>query len=213
MSIALFCVCQFRIFFPEPMTLCTIITPMEYYKDVENLCDERRGERIEANMIDNERILFKYRFPLADIIVDFFNTLKRLTSGYASFDYEMDGYRSADLVKVEILLNGKSVNEFSTVTVRDQARLRGKFLCKRLAAELPQQLFEIVIQAAIGKKILARESIRALSKGFAMKLKGNFDKQRLAKLVSRQKEGQRNMKSISNVQIPKDAFRNILKQN
>lgn len=196
----------------EPMAVCTIITPNQYYKNIEELCEKNRGLRLESTMIDDERVMLKYRFPLASIIVNFFGSLKKVSSGYASFDYDTDGYQTTDLVKMNILLNGKAVDEFTIILPRHEARNRGQELCAKLTEEIPRQLYDIHIQAAVNGKVIARDNVRALTKNFVAKLKGNMAKDRLNKLVQRQKEGKERMRLINKVEVPKEAFLNVLKR-
>ncbi|VDO93348.1 unnamed protein product [Soboliphyme baturini] len=198
----------------EPIATCTIVTPKDYYGKILNLCMTMDGVEKEIEMISHDRMLLKYDIPLADLIQNFFADLKEITSGYATMDYEVNGYRPADLVKLSLLVNGKCIEELSCITHREKAIKNGQELCTRLKAELDQQLYDVRIQAAIGKKIIAKESIRAARKDFTQKLKGNFgDRSRLMKLIERQKEGKRKMKLIGQVEIPKEAFFNIFKRH
>ncbi|GFQ82546.1 translation factor GUF1 homolog, mitochondrial [Trichonephila clavata] len=196
----------------EPMVLGTIITPEKYYSSILNMCMNRRGEQRNINYLDNETIVLTYKFPLGEIIMDFFNELKILSSGYASFDYEEIGYESSHLKKVDIYLNGKIVEELSIITHASQVEKLGRLMCLRLKECIDPQLFLIAIQACTdGKKIIARENIKALKKDVTAKLYGG-DVTRRMKLVQRQKEGKKNMRMIGDVQIPRNTFISILKR-
>ncbi|XP_071486111.1 translation factor Guf1, mitochondrial-like [Diadema antillarum] len=195
----------------EPMVLGTIITPDEHISKVLSLCLSKRGEQEEYTYIDTSRVLLKYRLPLNEVVVDFFDQLKSLSSGYASFDYEDCGYQSADLVKLSILLNGREVEELATVVHRDKARESGKAVCGKLKENIPRQLYEVAIQAAVGGRIVARENIKALRKNVLAKCYGG-DITRKMKLLRRQAEGKKRMKKFGNVDVPKDAFISILKR-
>uniref|UniRef100_A0A3Q3MHU9 GTP binding elongation factor GUF1 n=1 Tax=Mastacembelus armatus TaxID=205130 RepID=A0A3Q3MHU9_9TELE len=171
----------------------------------------RRG--IQKNMvyIDDQRVMMKYLFPLNEIIVDFYDLLKSLSSGYASFDYENAGYQPADLIKMDILLNGRPVEELATIVHRGRAYSTGKAMCERLQDSIPRQMFEIAVQAAIGSKIIARETIKAYRKNVLAKCYGG-DITRKMKLLKKQAEGKKKMRRIGNVEVPKDAFINVLKR-
>ncbi|XP_023677986.1 translation factor Guf1, mitochondrial isoform X1 [Paramormyrops kingsleyae] len=195
----------------EPMVLGTIITPDEYIGKIMTLCQNHRA--IQKNMlyIDDKRVMMKYLFPLNEVIVDFYDHLKSLSSGYGSFDYEEAGYQPADLIKMDILLNGKPVEELITVVHKDKAYSAGKALCERLKDCIPRQLFEIAVQAAIGSKIIARETIKAYRKNVLAKCYGG-DITRKMKLLKKQAEGKKKMRMIGNVEVPRDAFINVLKR-
>ncbi|GBM31745.1 Translation factor GUF1, mitochondrial [Araneus ventricosus] len=196
----------------EPMVLGTIITPEKYYSSILNMCMNRRGEQRNITFLDNETIVLVYKFPLGEIIMDFFNELKIISSGYASFDYEEIGYESTVLKKVDIHLNGKIVEELSLITHASQVEKVGRSMCLRLKECIDPHLFLIAIQACLdGKKVIARENIKALKKDVAAKLYGG-DVTRRMKLLQRQKEGKKGMRMVGNVQIPKDTFINILKR-
>ncbi|XP_051895673.1 translation factor GUF1, mitochondrial isoform X2 [Pristis pectinata] len=195
----------------EPVVIGTILSPDDYVGKIISLCQSRRG--IQKNMIyiDDQRVMMQYQFPLNEIVVDFYDSLKSLSSGYASFDYEDAGYQAADLIKMDIYLNGKCVEELTTVVHREKAYSSGKAIAERLKETIPQQLFEIAIQAAIGSKIIARETIKAVRKNVLAKCYGG-DITRKMKLLKRQTEGKRRMRKIGNVEVPKDAFINVLKR-
>uniref|UniRef100_H3AGD1 GTP binding elongation factor GUF1 n=1 Tax=Latimeria chalumnae TaxID=7897 RepID=H3AGD1_LATCH len=195
----------------EPMVMGTIITPDEHIGKIMSLCLGRRAIQKNLVYIDDTRVMMKYLFPLNEIVVDFYDSLKSLSSGYASFDYEDAGYQPADLIKMDILLNGRPVEELTTVVHREKAYSVGKALCERLKDSIPRQLFEIAIQAAIGSKILARETIKAYRKNVLAKCYGG-DITRKMKLLKKQAEGKKKMRRIGNVEVPKDVFINVLKR-
>ncbi|XP_072040035.1 translation factor Guf1, mitochondrial-like [Amphiura filiformis] len=195
----------------EPMIIGTIISPEEYATQILHVCLERRGEQLDYSHIDNTRVLLKYKLPLNEVVVDFFDVLKSVTSGYASFDYEDAGYQAAELVKLSILLNGQEVNELAMVVHKDKAREVGKRVCATLKETIPRQLFEVAVQAAIGKKILARENVKAVRKNVLAKCYGG-DVTRKAKLLRRQAEGKKRLRKFGNVEVPKEAFISVLKR-
>ncbi|XP_058693342.1 translation factor GUF1, mitochondrial [Poecile atricapillus] len=195
----------------EPTVLGTIVTPHEYIGKIITLCQDRRAVQKDMLYIDENRVMLKYLFPLNEIVVDFYDALKSLSSGYASFDYEDAGYQSADLIKMDILLNGNPVEELATIIHSDKAHAAGKLLCERLKETIPRQLFDIAIQAAIGKKIIARETLKAYRKNVVAKCYGG-DITRRMKLLRRQAEGKRLMRKIGNVEVPRDAFIRVLKR-
>ncbi|XP_060155267.1 translation factor GUF1, mitochondrial isoform X2 [Globicephala melas] len=194
----------------EPIVLGTIITPDEYTGKIMMLCQARRAVQKNMMYIDQNRIMLKYLFPLNEIVVDFYDSLKSLSSGYASFDYEDAGYQTAELVKMDILLNGNIVEELVTVVHKDKAYSAGKAICERLKDSLPRQLFEIAIQAALGSKIIARETVKAYRKNVLAKCYGG-DITRKMKLLKRQAEGKKKLRKVGNVEVPKDAFIKVLK--
>ncbi|XP_069869183.1 translation factor GUF1, mitochondrial isoform X2 [Dipodomys merriami] len=194
----------------EPVVLGTIITPDEYSGKIIGLCQARRAVQKNMTFIDQNRIMLKYLFPLNEIVVDFYDSLKSLSSGYASFDYEDAGYQTAELVKMDILLNGNIVEELTTVVHKDKAYSVGKTICERLKDSLPRQLFEIAIQAAIGSKVIARETVKAYRKNVLAKCYGG-DITRKMKLLKRQAEGKKKLRKIGNIEVPKDAFIKVLK--
>ncbi|XP_056145182.1 translation factor Guf1, mitochondrial isoform X1 [Lampris incognitus] len=195
----------------EPMVMGTILTPDDYTGNIMNLCLTRRA--IQKNMvyIDDHRVMMKYLFPLNEIVVDFYDLLKSLSSGYASFDYENVGYQPADLIKMDFLLNGKPVEELTTIVHKDKAYSMGKAMCERLKDSIPRQMFEIAVQAAVGSKIIARETIKAYRKNVLAKCYGG-DITRKMKLLKKQAEGKKKMRRIGNVDVPKDAFISVLKR-
>lgn len=195
----------------EPIIDATIIMPKIYLGSIIKLCQEKRGIQQNLEYLNEDRIILRYRLPLNEVATDFYDQLKSLTSGYASLDYEEADYKESDLVKMDILLNGKPVDALSTIVHRESAYNIGRELAEKLRKVIPRQLFEIVIQAAIGAKILARESISALRKNVTAKCYGG-DITRKRKLLEKQKEGKKKMKQVGNVEIPQEAFLTILKK-
>ncbi len=193
----------------EPYVSASLITPSEYIGNVMKLVTERRGIYENTEYIDPQRASLSYKLPLAEIIFDFFDRLKSTTRGYASLDYEFHGYRESDLVKLDILINGKAVDAFSYILHREKAYQRGRQLCSKLRELIPRQMFEVTIQAAIGNRIISRESVKALRKNVTAKCYGG-DITRKRKLLERQKEGKKRMKQVGNVEIPQEAFLAVL---
>ena len=189
----------------EPVVRATILTPSEFVGTVMELCVSRRGTMAGMDYLSPSRVEMRYVLPLAEIVFDFFDALKSRTRGYASLDYEMDGRQSADLVKVDILLNGERVDAFSAVVHRDAAYSYGVMMAKRLKDLIPRQQFEVPVQAAVGARIIARETIRALRKDMLAKCYGG-DISRKRKLLKKQKEGKKRMKAIGRVDVPQEAF-------
>ncbi|KIX85720.1 GTP-binding protein LepA [candidate division TM6 bacterium JCVI TM6SC1] len=195
----------------EPIITATIIVPKNYLGNIITLCEEKRGKQISLTYLDEDRIILKYRLPLAEVATDFYDRLKSVSAGYASFDYEESGYEPADLIKMDILLNGKAVDALSCIVHEDKAYYIGRDLVSRLRQVIPRQLFEVAIQAAIGSKIIARESVSALRKDVTAKCYGG-DISRKRKLLEKQKEGKKRMKQVGNVEVPQEAFLTILKR-
>ncbi len=195
----------------EPLILGTIITPKNYLGPLITLCEKMRGRQVDMSFIEEDRVIIKYKLPLNEVATDFYDQLKTLSSGYASFDYEEADYEAADLVKMDILLNGKPVDALAIIVHKDNAYQLGKEIVSKLKAAIPRQLFEIAIQAAIGARIIARENISALRKNVTAKCYGG-DITRKRKLLEKQKEGKKKMKQIGNVEVPQDAFLTILKK-
>lgn len=194
----------------EPIINATIILPKEYLGGILALCQERRGIQNDLTYLDEDRLVLKYKLPLNEIVTDFYDRLKSLSAGYASFDYELAGYEASNMVKMNILLNGKPVDALSLIVHQDKAQQVGRQLTQKLREVIHRQMFEIAIQAAIGAKIIARESISALRKNVTAKCYGG-DISRKRKLLEKQKEGKKKMKQVGNVELPQEAFLTILK--
>ena len=194
----------------EPIVTADIITPKEYIGNIMDICQNRRGIFIDMKYLDDNRVTLIYEMPLNEIIYDFFDSLKSRTKGYASFDYELKGYMKSELVKLDILVNKETVDALSFVVFAGSAYERGRKMCEKLKDEIPRQLFEIPIQAAIGSKIIARETVRAMRKDVLAKCYGG-DISRKKKLLEKQKEGKKRMRQIGNVEIPQKAFMSVLK--
>ncbi len=194
----------------EPIVKASIFTPPSFVGAVMQLCQDKRGEYKNMVYLDANRVKLEYNIPLGEIIYDFFDKLKSLTKGYASFDYEIDSFKASKLVKLDILLNGEKCDALSLIVHEDSAYLRGKAITEKLKKIIPRQLFEVPIQAAIGNKIIARETISALRKDVLAKCYGG-DITRKRKLLEKQKEGKKRMRQIGSVQIPSEAFLSILK--
>ena len=197
-------------FMEEPMVKAEIMVTSEYIGAIMDLCQERRGIYEGMEYIEETRAVLRYHLPLNEIIYDFFDALKSRSRGYASFDYEMDGYVKSELVKLDILINKEEVDALSFIVHADTAYERGRRMCEKLKEEIPRQLFEIPIQAAIGSKIIARETVRAMRKDVLAKCYGG-DISRKRKLLEKQKEGKKRMRQVGNVEIPQKAFMSVLK--
>ena len=195
----------------EPIIDGTVIVPNQFLGNIIKLCEEKRGIQKDLKYLDESRVILKYRLPLNEVATDFYDQLKSVSSGYASFDYEESSYEPADLVKMDILLNGKAVDALSLIVHEDKAYYIGKDMVEKLRKVIHRQMFEVSIQAAIGAKILARESLSALRKDVTAKCYGG-DISRKRKLLEKQKEGKKRMKQVGNVEVPQDAFLTILKR-
>ena len=194
----------------EPYVKVTIVTPPDYVGNIMPMCQERRGEFKDMQYLDTYLVELHYEMPLNEIIYDFFDALKANTKGYASLDYELSGYRRSELVKVDMLLNGDQVDALSFIAHKDKAYPRARRLCEKLKDNIPRQLFEIPIQAAIGGRIIARETVKAMRKDVLAKCYGG-DISRKKKLLEKQKEGKKKMRSLGTVQVPTEAFLAVLK--
>ena len=194
----------------EPMVNAEIMVTKDYIGQIMDLCQERRGIYVSMEYMEETRALLKYQLPLNEIIYDFFDALKSRSRGYASFDYEMMGYVKSDLVKLDILINKEEVDALSFIVHKDTAYERGRKMCEKLKVEIPRHLFEIPIQAAIGSKVIARETVKAMRKDVLAKCYGG-DISRKKKLLEKQKEGKKRMRQVGNVEIPQKAFMSVLK--
>ena len=194
----------------EPYVKVSIISPNEYVGNIMPMCQDRRGEFKDMQYLDTHLVELHYQMPLNEIIYDFFDTLKANTKGYASLDYELSGYRPSELVKVDLLLNGDGVDALSFIAHKDKAYPRARRLCEKLKENIPRQLFEVPIQAAIGGRIIARETVKAMRKDVLAKCYGG-DITRKKKLLEKQKEGKKKMRNLGTVQVPTEAFMAVLK--
>ncbi len=194
----------------EPVVKASIYTPPEYIGPIMELCQDKRGEFVNMTYLEKTRVLINYVMPLNEIVYDFFDGLKSRSRGYASFDYEFDGYRTSDLVKLDIVLNGEICDALSIIVHRDKAYSRGRAMAEKLKDVIPRKLFEIPIQASIGGKVIARETIKALRKDVLAKCYGG-DVSRKKKLLEKQKEGKKRMRQFGTVEIPSEAFMSVLK--
>lgn len=196
----------------EPVIDATIIVPKEYLGNILDLCQKKRGEQKGITALDDNRMIVKYRLPLNEVATDFYDKLKSVTSGYASFDYDEAGYQPADLVKMDILLNGRPIDALAVIVHKESAYYIGRSLAEKLRKVIPRQLFEVVIQAALGSNIIARERVAPLRKNVTAKCYGG-DITRKRKLLEKQKEGKKRMKQVGNVEVPQEAFLSVLKND
>ena len=194
----------------EPIVSAEIMVTTEFVGAIMQLCQERRGVYLGMEYMEETRALLKYELPLNEIIYDFFDALKSRSRGYASFDYELKGYEQSQLVKLDILINKETVDALSFIVFEGSAYERGRKMCEKLKDEIPKHLFEIPIQAAVGGKIIARETVRAMRKDVLAKCYGG-DISRKKKLLEKQKEGKKRMRQVGNVEIPQKAFMSVLK--
>jgi GTP-binding protein LepA len=193
----------------EPIIQADLLTPQEYLGNVIALCVEKRGIQNKLNFM-GKQVSVGYELPLSEMVLDFFDRLKSLTRGYASMDYSFASYRTADMVKVDILINGEKVDALSVIVHRNDAQRRGRDLVSKMREIIPRQMFEVAIQAAIGAKIIARESVKAMRKNVTAKCYGG-DITRKRKLLEKQKEGKKRLKQVGSVEIPQEAFMAVLK--
>jgi GTP-binding protein LepA len=194
----------------EPYIRASVITPAAYLGNIMNLCLEKRGVQTNMNYLDEKRVELIYDMPLAEVLFDFYDRLKSISRGYASFDYDITGYKPTELAKLDILLNGKPVDALSCLVFRGNAQSRARFVCERLRDEIPRQQFKIPIQGAVGSQIIARETVNALRKDVLAKCYGG-DITRKRKLLEKQKEGKKRMKTVGEVELPQSAFLAVLK--
>ncbi len=194
----------------EPVVKAEIMAPKEYVGKIMEICIDRRGEYLGMEYLDERRVIIRFRLPLNEVIYDFFDALKSNTKGYASLDYDLDGYQKSDLVKLDILINGELVDAFSLIVHESKAYERGRDIAERLKDVIPRHQFAVPIQAAIGSKVIARETIKALRKDVLAKCYGG-DISRKKKLLEKQKEGKKKMRSVGNVDVPQEAFLEVLK--
>ncbi|MFD0682699.1 MULTISPECIES: translation elongation factor 4 [unclassified Paenibacillus] len=197
-------------FVEEPYVKAAVIVPNDFVGAIMELCQGKRGEFINMEYLDTTRVTLTYDIPLSEIVYDFFDQLKSSTKGYASFDYELSGYKKSNLVKMDIMLNSEQVDALSFIVHRDRAYHRGKIICEKLKDLIPRQMFEVPIQAAIGQKIVSRETVKAMRKNVLAKCYGG-DISRKRKLLDKQKEGKKRMKQVGSVEVPQEAFMAVLK--
>ena len=198
--------------FQEPYVLVSVHTPSDYLGQIFDLCEKKRGIQKNLSYVTENRAIIEYELPLAEIVYDFYDTLKSVTKGYASMDYEPAGYKDSNLIKLDILVNGNPVDALSIISHKDKAYERGRELIVKLRSLIPRQLYEVAIQAAIGSRVIARESVKAMRKDVTSKCYGG-DVTRKRKLLEKQKEGKKRMKQVGRVEIPQEAFLAVLKND
>ena len=196
----------------EPYVRATVITPAEYLGNIITLLINKRGTQSKMTYLNEDRVMLEYEVPMNEIVVDFYDTLKSISKGYASFDYEPIDFRVGDLVKLDIKVSGEAVDALSIVVPRNQALSRGRILVKNMKEIIPRQLFEVAVQASLGSQIIARETVKSMGKNVTAKCYGG-DITRKRKLLEKQKAGKKRMKSIGKVQLPSEAFMSVLKMD
>ena len=194
----------------EPYIRASVITPKEFLGNIMSLCMEKRGVQTNMSYLDEKRVEMVYDMPLSEVLFDFYDRLKSTSRGYASFDYDITGYKETELVKLDILLNGKPVDALAQLVFKENAYNRARKVCERLRDEIPRQQFKIPIQGAIGSQVIARETVNALRKDVLAKCYGG-DVTRKRKLLEKQKEGKKRMKMVGDVELPQNAFLAVLK--
>ena len=194
----------------EPYVSISVHTPKDYLGSIFKLCEERRGMQKDLKYVTEDRVIVEYELPMAEIVYDFYDKLKSISKGYASMDYEPAGYKASNLIKLDVLVNGDIVDALSIIVHKDNSYYRGRDLIEKLRSLIPRQLYEVVIQAAIGSTIIARESVKALRKDVTAKCYGG-DVSRKRKLLEKQKEGKKRMKQVGSIEIPQEAFLAVLK--
>jgi GTP-binding protein LepA len=196
----------------EPYVRATVITPSEYLGNIMNLLISKRGIQEKMDYLNEERVMLEYSVPMNEIVVDFYDTLKSISKGYASFDYEPTEFKEGDLVKLDVKVAGDVVDALSIIVPRSAAESRGRALVKNMKEIVPRQLFEVAIQASLGNKVIARETVKSMGKNVTAKCYGG-DITRKRKLLEKQKAGKKRMKSIGKVQLPQEAFMSVLKMD